>query len=147
MKGKELVIEHGIKYLPFIDERVSRDLIPKTFAQYTLDYESFLIRTFGTALINEIYKKYNQEIKGKIPEKLKNNEILVCGHTHLAEVDLKNNFVNGGLTNYGLGQYLLLENDEIILKEYWYDAPKLEELIEPQLYTNYTKEIDPDSVK
>jgi predicted phosphodiesterase len=51
---------------------------------------------------------------------LEKNEILVCGHAHLAELNLKKKYINTGVIRWGLGQYLLVENGklEIVRKKY-----------------------------
>lgn len=143
--NKELVVEHGNKYLKFIDEKVNlsqSDMI-SSFADFSLNYERFLVRNFGTGLIKRLYQRYNDNLKKQALKDLKSNQIIVCGHTHLIEVDLKNNFINSGIVNYGLGQYLIIEGDEIIDREVWYDPPKLEETLDPELYANQTEFIIP----
>jgi hypothetical protein len=109
-----------------------------------LSYESFLIRSFGTSLIKYLYKTDNETIKQRLRKKLKANQIFVCGHTHLKEIDLKNQFVNSGLVGYGLGQYLIIEDDDVIEKEHWYDAPVVEETLDPSLYINSTTHLLPN---
>ncbi|MBT3249432.1 MAG: hypothetical protein HN846_03095 [Candidatus Pacebacteria bacterium] len=51
------------------------------------------------------FKKYSQQ--------LEENEILVCGHAHLAELNLKRNYINSGVIRWGLGQYLLVDNGRL----------------------------------
>lgn len=60
-------------------------------------------------------------IKEKIQKRLKRNEIYICGHTHWAEVDEKNQYANSGIICGCLGQYLLIDKGKLILKEEWYD--------------------------
>ncbi|MFI5240838.1 MAG: metallophosphoesterase [Microgenomates group bacterium] len=141
-----LIIEHGDKYLPFIDAKLSRKNIPKSFARHSLDYESFLIRNFGTTLIKNLYQKYNNAIKEKSAPHLKNKDVLVCGHTHLLEIDLKAKFINSGLINYGLGQYLLIEGDKITDKEEWYDIPAIEGMLDPALYMTHVKHLNLETI-
>ncbi|OGK45500.1 hypothetical protein A3B40_00595 [Candidatus Roizmanbacteria bacterium RIFCSPLOWO2_01_FULL_37_16] len=49
------------------------------------------------------------------------NEILVCGHSHWAEIDLKSQFINTGFIENGVAKYLLIDDEKIIPKEEWYD--------------------------
>ncbi len=142
-RKKEIVIEHGNKFLPFIDEKINRKFIPKSFAQHSLDFESFLVKRFGTGLINKMYKIYNSKMKHKIMKNTKDNQILICGHTHMAEIDLTRRFINSGMVNYGLGQYLLIENDEIEDREVWYETPFIEDALDPSLYYDQTQFISP----
>ena len=57
------------------------------------------------------FQRFNEEIKAKTREKLAPNEILVCGHTHSAEMDLAHQFVNHGVIRNGLGQYAVITDD------------------------------------
>lgn len=141
-RGRDLVIEHGNRYLHFIDEKVNLKNIPKSFARHALSVENFLVRNFGTKLIEYLYKTYNEQIKRKLAKDIKEDQIYVCGHTHLAEIDLGKGFLNTGVVGYGLGQYLLIENEEILDREVWYDTPALEGAIEPSLYIDQSEYIN-----
>lgn len=146
-KYKEIVVEHGNRFLHFIDERVKTSMIPKSFAQQALDFENFLVRGFGTSLIQKVYKIYNNRMKQNMLSKIKHNQVFICGHTHLAEIDLSRNFINSGMVGYGLGQYLLMENDEIEDREVWYDTPLIEEALDPALFFDQTEFIDAADLK
>ena len=45
-------------------------------------------------------------IKKQLMKELKKNEFYVCGHTHSAEIDTKNRFINTGVIKDGLAQYI-----------------------------------------
>lgn len=57
------------------------------------------------------FQRFNEEVKQKIENKLAANEILVCGHTHSAEVDLAHHFVNHGMVRNGLAHYAVITDD------------------------------------
>lgn len=120
LKEKTYLIKHGDDYVSFFDEGKTQQEIPHFYALAALFYESFLIKMFGKKLINLMYKKYNLAQKRKGQKDLDKNQILICGHTHLAETDPNSNYFNSGMINYGLGQYLIIEDGKISLKEEWY---------------------------
>ncbi len=140
-KKHELVIEHGNQYLHFIDEKLPGKKIPAEVVESYLKLERFMVREFGKVLIGMLYKKYNESIKNKLKMDLKENQVLVCGHTHLAEVDVEGKFINSGIISYALGQYLVLENEIIKEFEHWYDEPIVSAYLFPELYENYFKKI------
>lgn len=146
-KNKEIIIEHGNRLLHFIDEKVKSSMIPKSFAKQALDFENFLVRGFGTSLIQKMYKTYNTRMKHTMLKTTKHNQFFICGHTHLAEIDLESRFINSGMIGYGLGQYLLMENDEIEDREVWYDTPMIEEALDPELFFEQTQFIDAADLK
>lgn len=44
-----------------------------------------------------------------------NGEVLVCGHSHSAEFNLKQKYINHGVVRWGYGQFLLIENNNLQL--------------------------------
>src|SRR5690606_17809492 len=114
------------RLLPFVDEKLNRNQIPSLFAQQALDVDRFLFTNFGTALVDKLYKSCNEKIKAEIKKRVGEGQIYVCGHTHLAEVDLANRFINSGVVAYGVGQYIIIDDGDIELVEYWYDKPVIE---------------------
>ena len=61
------------------------------------------------------FKNSNDKMKHWSAEHL-NEEILVTGHTHLAEIDLSSRYINTGVVHYGLGQYLIISEEEVELR-------------------------------
>ena len=51
---------------------------------------------------------------------MKENEILIVGHTHAAEFNLKERFVNTGMVKWGIGQYMIIEDGRMTPHEEWY---------------------------
>ncbi len=99
------IFEHGNRLLPFGDEDALQAQIKSTFNKLTNKIESMMIKTFGVHY-QRFLQKYNEVIKSKIVKELKKNEYYVCGHTHSAEIDRKNRFINTGVIKDGLAQYI-----------------------------------------
>lgn len=81
------------------------------------DLEHVFVRLFGKNILQLLFKKYNNVIKEQEITSLKENQIVICGHTHAAEMDLENKFVNTGIIRHGLGQYVIINGDNIKLHE------------------------------
>ena len=74
--------------------------------QYSI--ETLLLKFLGPKLYKPA-QKYNDRIK-EYSRKLKDGEYLVTGHTHLAEIDMKNKFINSGFIHSGVASYIVLED-------------------------------------
>lgn len=81
------------------------------------DLEHLLVKLFGKRILQVLFKKYNNVIKKQEKSKLTDDQIFICGHTHAAEIDLKNNFINTGIIRHGLGQYITINENVIKLHE------------------------------
>ncbi len=79
--------------------------------------ENIIFKVLGKTFIRLAYSRFNNYIKNKIIGKYKENEFLVTGHTHFAEIDLENHYINGGFNNYGLSQYLFIEDGKVTAVE------------------------------
>ena len=64
----------------------------------------------------------NIATKQKAIKAIKNNEFIIVGHNHWAEVDEKNHFACCGAILYGFAQYLTIDSEsgKITLNEEWY---------------------------
>lgn len=122
--GKSLfTFEHGDRLVPLVDSYIYRVLKtkPGVFLNVAFDmFEGFCVRFFRKIYLNTIYGQFNKTIKSRIKPTTGKNEFFVFGHTHLAEVDKKNRFLNSGLVRHGLGQYILIKDGDISLHETWY---------------------------
>jgi len=62
-----------------------------------------------------ILQKQNKKIKEMLQaQKVKKGYI--CGHTHYAEVDIKNKFANSGFVQFGKASYLIVDTSGISLR-------------------------------
>jgi predicted phosphodiesterase len=119
---KTYIFEHGNRFCSFGDEGMNPfDPKLKQSTQITDVIQNFVVSYTNKAFIRLLLQRFNNTIKQKVAPELKDNEIYVCGHTHLAEFDEKNRFVNSGFINYGLAQYLILENNALTPHEHRYD--------------------------
>ena len=122
--GKTFVAEHGDRFFkkhityyltyggPLRFFFMSRLFLTWQF----LIFEEIMTKFFGKKFLNTRLR-FNRYIKKVKIEEFKNGEILICGHTHAAEIDLENNFINTGIIRHGVGQYATIENDKILLME------------------------------
>lgn len=109
------VFEHGNRVVPFIDDWLHIKKLSSWLNNTLAASEARAVKLLGEQALPDLYGKFNKDAKKRIPKMFKDNEVLVCGHTHVAEVDLANRFVNGGLVRHGLAQYLIFENDLPVL--------------------------------
>lgn len=115
---KDLVIEHGDRILPFeTEEQALSGHRPWWFyitAPLYPFFEHLLTHLFGQNFF-KIYRIFNSKMKAYTATHLKSHEILVTGHTHCAEFNLKEKYINNGLIRHGIAQYMLVENEKIKL--------------------------------
>ncbi len=110
----QFYIEHGHQVIPTIDLKwkwiVSNKLIVRAFQ----DYNGFLLKIIG--LKYKFFDKFNnRKMKSWVKENLNDNEIYVCGHTHYAEKDLVNRYLNSGFIDDSFAQYLVISDNDIEL--------------------------------
>lgn len=79
--------------------------------------EHILVEAFGPKILQVLFKRYNSTLKKTEKPLLSDNEYLVCGHTHAAELDLKNHFINTGIIRHGIGQYVVINGNKIELHD------------------------------
>lgn len=128
INGRTFVLEHGdsffrkhITYYLTYGGPLKAFFMSKLFITWQfLILENFLTKVFGTTFLKKRSLRFNRYIKKGMIKEFKKGEILICGHTHAAEIDLDNNFINTGIVRHGLGQYVLIDDGEVYLKEEWY---------------------------
>lgn len=126
--GKTFVAEHGDRffrnhatyYLTYGGPLKSIFMSKLFITWQFLILEDFLTKTFGTNFLKKRSLRFNKHIKKVMIKDFKNGEILICGHTHATEIDLENNFINTGIVRHGLGQYVIIDDGKVQLKEEWY---------------------------
>jgi len=85
----------------------------------------FVLRSISNRTVNAILEPLNNKMKEWERHHVPHNRILVCGHTHIQENAAVQNFINSGVNNYGLGQYLLVNQGKIELHSVRYHTPLL----------------------
>ena len=118
--NKELYITHGDEIAPDFDGRHPWIPVGKFTGFLGYQYEKIGLAISGDKFLVRAYTYLNDGMKKWAKEKLKENQILVGGHSHLAEFNLKEKHINTGFIRFGYGQYLKIENDilELIEEKY-----------------------------
>lgn len=116
---RKYIVEHGNKVLTAVDEKFPFVINPVTVG-LAHHFEHLMLNKFGKKYTHFAYNKFNKLYKKKIKKIHQDGEIYATGHTHLAEIDEKNHFINSGVVKSNLGQYLLISDKGIELKEEWY---------------------------
>lgn len=96
-------VEHGNRFIKLPDLKGWQNAVLEII-------EDALYKLLGKTFLKLAYGHFNSSIKRKIKETLKKNEYLITGHTHLAEVDQANRYINEGFTKHGLAQYVYIED-------------------------------------
>lgn len=133
---RKLRIEHGHKIAPGLEDmfpRISKNKFMNVV--FILGGEKFF--RFGFFLLGKrfikIAKVRNTKMKKWSEEILRDHEILVCGHTHLAEFGRDPKYINIGLNHYGYGQYLRIKDEELDLVEEKYYKGRFHTYVRPLL--------------
>jgi len=110
----KLLIQHGDLIAPSIEEMHPFVLLHERVVKATIRiYDSF------ASIFGSLYFKLgvlrNIQMRNWAIKNLKENQILVCGHTHLLEYNLNSKFVNTGLIRFGILQYLIVEDESLNL--------------------------------
>ncbi len=117
--GSVFICEHGNRLISFTNDS---DFPKSVLVSKTLDsIEKLMIKVFNKKVFEFICRRFNKVIKKKIKQELLPNQYFVCSHTHVAEVDKNNRFINTGLIKHGLGQYIPIDEGKIDFHEEWYD--------------------------
>lgn len=117
--NKKFIAEHGNKRVSIfgdkgIDETYDKHFL---FIPFANEIHQTIIRLKWNTFL---FRRYNNAVKKNFSSKLPNNTFFICGHTHCANIDLTRHFVNSGVNNFGLGQYVLIEDGAITAREEWY---------------------------
>jgi len=120
LNNHRLIFEHGNRYRPALDEILGIK-IPSPITRFAHWGEKILVKKFKDRYFNLAYQRFNNGIKEIIKNIDQPDTYYFFGHTHKAEKDLPNRFFNTGIIKGGLGQYILIDNEKIEIKERWYD--------------------------
>jgi len=112
-KGVQFHIFHGHGVDRTFDVRHPN--FPRLIVGVISRVEKLVARTFGRRYL-ALYQRENDILKNWKARHLPADEWLICGHTHLAELDEKVKFANSGLfLSSQLASYLTIENGKINL--------------------------------
>ncbi len=119
---KTFFFEHGNRLLPLENYDLEKFIVGKASWDTAVleNVEKLIVKTTGSRY-QHLLKRLNNKIKKlRQPERV-NGEYYVVGHTHCAEVDHVNRFINTGMIKHGLGQYMYITNGNIDPREERYD--------------------------
>ncbi len=125
LNGNTLIFEHGDRLAPLHVKRFIPKIM-KPVLKKPVFHTANVVEYITTKRLNKIsslqyvQKKLNRNIKKKFLPQMKENEILIVGHTHAAEFNLKERFINTGMVKWGIGQYLMIEDGRMTPHEEWY---------------------------
>ncbi len=125
--NNNLVFEHGDRQIQFFSknhhpENKAMNEINKQYLRLIDKIEKTIVRKLRKIPAVQFFqKKLNEVIKKNMKKSLRKDQIFVCGHTHLAEFNPNEKFINTGMIKYGLGQYMMIENNTLTPHETWYD--------------------------
>lgn len=107
--GVDFYVVHGDYLDPTFDMRHPN--LPKWILNIGSLVDRMLIQIFGWKYL-EIYRWSNNKMK-RWHQSNQTNKWLICGHSHLPEVDQKNKFANSGIfLKPGLASYLTVTNGQ-----------------------------------
>jgi len=109
INGKKFIFEHGNRILPMFDEA-----LPRSICKYTTIIAGFFLEKISP--LKFILKRTGQTMKNKVKKEANKNEVFVCGHSHFADFDLKNQYINTGFIENGVAGYLIIDGGKIIPK-------------------------------
>jgi len=111
--GVDFYVVHGDYFDPTLDMRHPNLSKPLLFIGVVI--ERWLISTIGRSYLN-IYRASNEKMKKWHRNNL-SDKWLICGHSHLAELDSATKFANSGIfLRPGIASYLIIEHGQVELK-------------------------------
>ena len=107
-------IQHGHKIAPGIEQKYPM-LNHRRFISTSLKINNFIGSFLGGDLDKAFHKKVNERMKKYAADTLLENEVLICGHSHLVELNEPAPFINSGMIRLGIAQSLIINGDKIEL--------------------------------
>jgi UDP-2,3-diacylglucosamine pyrophosphatase LpxH len=123
LQDKRMVFEHGNKYSPALDDRLKLKRPPrfiKPLIRFHYKRINSSLQKQGLLAFADSYQRVNKKMKEKVLRTLKPDEIMVCGHSHYAEYDPSNQFINTGFIDHGFAQYLSITGSKATLMDVRY---------------------------
>ncbi len=118
----ELVVEHGHRIIPGHNDKWFGGIIPRhpLFGAVAWYREEIGTKVSGEAFFQR-FAKYNRRMKEWTQHRLLPHQVLVTGHTHLAEFSPDAQYINVGCVKGGYGHYLEIEGDQLALRSFRYE--------------------------
>lgn len=115
-----LLVEHGNRIAPKLDGQLA--WIPRHpfFGYIAAYFQKIGLSTMGEGFLAFWYEKSHAKLRAYAQKVCKKQEILVCGHSHVANLSIGLHYANSGMIRDRIGQYLLIENEEIkLIKDHY----------------------------
>ncbi len=103
-----LKIKHGHQAVPSWDVKYPWLFKNRLMLRWGNILQRVGVKIWGEGFLRVIFTYWNWIAK-KQARQLQAHEVLVCGHTHLAELNLAQHYINTGVIRWGLGQYLVVD--------------------------------------
>lgn len=107
--GVTFRFEHGHRQVPIEGWEIPF-LTDKQRQRFSSFMHEAVVRIFSATIMRVFFRHLNSTVKKSIRATLDKNHFFVCGHTHVAENDPQEKFLNSGFIQYGTAQYILIEN-------------------------------------
>jgi len=118
-QDREYIIEHGIRMAPSFEIRFPW-LFANRFVIILNEIRHYIMYKHMPFFIEVFDRADNEKIKSWCRAHLQDNQYLIVGHTHLQEYDQETRFINTGVNKFGIGQYVVLSGQEVLLKNIRY---------------------------
>ncbi len=119
----QLLVMHGQSVSPQFDRYILKDPLRAICGWIGNRLEATGLDLFGKRSLT-IGAVVNKSLRNYARQSLRENEILICGHSHLAEYNFDAKFINSGINKDGVGQYIMVDEHNINFVEEFYRAPK-----------------------
>jgi len=125
INNKTFIFTHGQQFRKTPDLFFKNISNIKPFAtlvvKITHIFRQLMTNIYGRNFLRFRFAYRNITTKRKAIKTIKENEFIVVGHNHWAEIDEKNHFACCGAILYGFSQYLTIDSSaKITLHEEWY---------------------------
>lgn len=108
---KQLIVTHGDIFSPgfeaYINSPSKQELVLRKYTS---------LEELGNKFFGELYRLgvvSNIRMKKFCRYSIAEDEILVCGHSHVSEFSIPSKFINIGANLHGLGHYLMIEGSKM----------------------------------
>jgi predicted phosphodiesterase len=111
-----LALQHGHEIVPFGDKEERPIVLRHARMNNLYEWGERLATKLSGGHFLRIYRIFNKKMKLYIRDNLRENEILVTGHIHAPEFDLKNRYINTFIRHHK-AYYIIVDNNNIIFKK------------------------------
>jgi predicted phosphodiesterase len=112
-----LQVEHGEEFYPFHEKM---PFLPQAkLLHYVIVWIERLVQvTLGLHFLQQhFYHRLSTDMAAAAKPTLGSKTILVCGHTHNPEINLPEQYINGGFTKHGISQFIEIYQNTLTIYE------------------------------